>query len=39
MPGIELATAFSILLRFIEWNALQKSAGKIPEQLDKVSIF
>ena len=38
MPGIELATVFSISLRFIELNALQKSICKIPEELDDVSI-
>ena len=39
MPGIEFATAFSISLRFIELNALQKSIFKIPEELDEVNIF
>ena len=39
MPCIELATVFSISLRFIELNALQKSICKIPEELDEVSIF
>ena len=39
MPGIELATIFSISLRFIELNALQKSNCKIPVELDELSIF
>ena len=39
MPGIELATAFGISLRFTELNALKKSICKMPEELDEVSIF
>ena len=39
MPGLELVTVFSISLRFIEINALQKSICKIPEEMDEVSIY
>ena len=39
MPGIELAMAFSISLRFIELKALQRSIRKIPDEFDEVSFF
>ena len=39
MPGVNLATAFSISLRFIDFNALQKSNRKIREEIDEVSTF
>ena len=36
MPDIEMATIFSISLRFVELNALQKSISKIGEEIDEV---